>query len=200
MKHADANALGSTRRSRIGVIAIATMIFTFWAAPVSARSRPSVRKAKQACLTAYQQARQAADAGHLLKSKDISAQCLQPSCGTFIQQQCALLRAQVESDVPSVVPVVTDDAGRMQVLVEVRMDGALLTSKLDGLALSIDPGRHEFSFSTDNGIFATQRLFIVQGERNRALPVKLRLPRKRRILFSDPAIGVRAEEVGPHNG
>src|SRR5262249_29654804 len=52
--------------------------------------------------------------------------------------------------------------------------GQLLTPRIDGRALPIDPGVHEFSFETEKGVVvATQKLVILQGQRNRALNVSL---------------------------
>jgi hypothetical protein len=91
-----------------------------------------------------------------------------------MRRECAGRRAQLDADVPSIVPLVTDSAGEPRVLVEVRVDGVLVTSRLDGRAVAIDPGKHELSFSDDDGVFATRHLMIVQGERNRAIHVALR--------------------------
>ena len=65
--------------------------------------------------------------------------------------------------------MVLDESGDPRVDVEVKMDGQVITSQLNGCAIPIDPGTHEFSFSTAGGTFALQKLAIVEGERNRLL-------------------------------
>jgi hypothetical protein len=75
--------------------------------------------------------------------------CAKATCGGLLKQQCTNLYMQLESDIPSVVPLVTDDAGAPRVDVQVTMDGEVLTSRLDGRSLRVDPGLHEFSFSAD---------------------------------------------------
>jgi hypothetical protein len=80
---------------------------------------------------------------------------------------------QLDADTPSVVPLVTDDTGSPRVDVQVTMDGELVASKLDGVSLSIDPGMHEFSFSSGGNVFATQKILVLQGQRNRPIAVSL---------------------------
>jgi len=73
-----------------------------------------------------------------------------------------------------VVPLVTDGSGQTRILVEMRIDGRLVTSRLDGKAVPIDPGKHQVSFSNDDGVLATRSIVIVQGERNRPIRVAVR--------------------------
>ena len=96
------------------------------------------------------------------------------------------LYAQLESDIPSVVPLVSDENGEPRVDVQVTIDNELLTSRLDGRALPIDPGMHEFSFTADGAVLATQRLMIVQGQRNRPIAITLQ-KRRRAALGPSPA-------------
>ena len=111
--------------------------------------------------------------GKLREARELLASCTKSACGELISQQCRFAVQQLDSDMPSVVPVVTDAAGTPIVEVEVRIDGQLLTSRLDGVSLEVDPGLHEFSFQTSQGVVHTQRLMIVTGQRNRLVPVQL---------------------------
>ena len=129
---------------------------------------------KKACTDAYTQAQEKAQTAHLREAKELLAKCAKVVCGSFLQKECGTLYTQLEADIPSIVPLVTDDAGQPMVLVEVKMDGELLTSRLDGHALPVDPGSHEFSFGTDAGVFATRKVNIMQGQRNRTISVKLK--------------------------
>jgi hypothetical protein len=90
-----------------------------------------------------------------------------------MKKQCTAKLTQIGPDVPSIVPVVTDATGAARDDVQVKMDGEVLTSRLDGRAISVDPGMHEFSFSTNGGVLSTQKIMIVQGQRNRTIAVSL---------------------------
>lgn len=146
-----------------------------------AKAHPASPAQRHACTVAYQDAREKADTGRLIEAKEKLADCASAACEGFVKQVCLNLMAQLDEDVPSIVPVVTDDAGSPRVYIEVRMDGEIITSKLNGVALAVDPGSHELTFSTDSGgVFATKHVMVVQGERNRPISVKMR-PRRRRL-------------------
>jgi hypothetical protein len=85
----------------------------------------------------------------------------------FVREQCALHDKTLENDVPTVVLVVSDAFGASRTDVQVRVDGTIFAPQLDGRPLTIDPGLHEFSFSTGGHVFADQKLLIIQGQRNR---------------------------------
>jgi hypothetical protein len=114
--------------------------------------------------------------------------CATSTCGG-LGKECAAEASELDADVPTIVPVVSNEAGTPLVDVQVKMDGTLLTSRLDGRSLSVDPGLHEFSFSTDSGASATQKIMVVQGQRNRPITVSLRTPPKAapKVAISTPA-------------
>jgi hypothetical protein len=69
------------------------------------------------------------------------------------------------------------------------MDGEPFAQQLDGRALSVDPGMHEFAFAADGVVFATQKIMIVQGQRNRFITALLRAGggKSRRMVAEAPA-------------
>jgi hypothetical protein len=145
------------------------------------------KEERQACVAAYNKAQERAKSAHLRDAREFLSKCARPQCGSFLQQECTHLYTQLETDIPSVVPLVADETGAPHALVEVRMDGELLTSKLDGHALLVDPGKHEFTFSTDLGVFAKKKIMIVQGQRNRPISAVLHTGRKGAPLVVDTA-------------
>jgi len=99
--------------------------------------------------------------------------CSRAACAESVRQECLTRHTQLAGDIPSIVPLVTDTAGTPRVLVEVRIDGQLVTSRISGQAVQVDPGKHAITFSTDDGVFATREVFVAQGERNHPLHVVL---------------------------
>jgi len=134
---------------------------------------------RKACKEAFKTAQQLEQGAHLRQARDSLQACAKATCSAFMRQECTRRYSQLGSDIPSVVPVVTDAAGVPRVDVQVTMDGELLTARLDGRALPVDPGVHEFSFSADGGVIATQKIMIVQGQRNQPISVALRSTDKR---------------------
>jgi hypothetical protein len=187
------------------IAAAVALAVSLVAAPAVAR--PSWRHAmaraeSPLCSASYARAAERAREARLKEAAELYALCARTACSEDMRRECAARRAQLEADTPSLVPLVTDDAGEPRVLVEVRIDGALVTSRLDGRALPVDPGKHELSFSTDAGVFATRHLMVVQGERNRAIHVVLHAagegaaapatPRPPEVAASEPRVGAEA--------
>jgi hypothetical protein len=126
--------------------------------------------ARMVCVSAYRTAVKLEQASHLREAQKAFAACARVTCDQFMRKECMSQHNQLDSDIPSVVPVVTDASGEPVVDVRVTMDGEVLTSKIDGRAVAVDPGIHEFSFTTPAGAF-TQKLVILQGQRNRPLAI-----------------------------
>lgn len=156
--------------------AIMGLLVAIHSAPALAKptgKRPA-RGDKHACAQYYYKAKENIQAGHLLDAKETLGRCARAVCGSFLQQECTTLYTQMENDAPSVVPVVLDAADTPGAAFEVRVDGELLTSKLDGIAIPVNPGWHEFTFSTEGRTFASRKILLAQGQRNRAIAVSQR--------------------------
>src|SRR5215471_7905341 len=138
-------------------------------------SEPDKGKAaeRRACGVTFRTAVQLEQSGHLRQAKDQFLACSKTSCGAVLKQRCASRYSQLDSDIPSVVPLVSDENGDPRVDVQVTIDNEVLTSQLDGRALPVDPGVHEFSFTADGSVLATQKIMIVQGQRNRPISIAL---------------------------
>jgi hypothetical protein len=135
----------------------------------------------------------------LREARDLLSTCAKAACGRALKQECTTQFVRLDSaDIPSIVPSATDSAGAPLVDVEVAMDGEHLTSRLDGQPLLVDPGLHEFSFTTSSGLNASQKVMIVQGERGRLLSVSLRSDHGQRppaTATPSPASAVEASGI-----
>jgi len=175
-----------------GAVALATLALS--AAPARAERLADER----ACVTAFKKAKEHEGAGKLQESKDQLMSCAQAPCSSFIRQQCSSKYNQLEADTPSVVLIVTDASGSPRGDITVRMDGEIFAQQLDGRALSVDPGMHEFSFAADNVVFATQKIMIVQGQRNRFITALLRAggsAKQRRSMVAETPVEKPAKRV-----
>jgi hypothetical protein len=149
--------------SRLVPIVVCGAVIVAMAAP----ARSERLHDERACVTAFKKARGHEQSGRLQDAKELLMSCAQAPCGGFLRQQCSNKYNQLESDTPSVVLIVTDASGAPRADIQVRMDGEVFAPQLDGRALTVDPGMHEFTFSADGAVFATQKVMIVQGQRNR---------------------------------
>jgi hypothetical protein len=135
----------------------------------------AAKDTKRVCTPAYVAYKSAVaqqKAGHTHEAREQLESCMQSTCGGLIPK-CRALRDKLVSDMPTIVPVVTDDSGAPRVDVQVKVDGVLLTSKLEGTGLPVEAGVHELTFATDAGVFATEKIMIVEGQRNRPVAVSM---------------------------
>jgi hypothetical protein len=138
------------------------------AAPAHAES-----KARAQCAAKQKQLQALEQSGHLREARDAALECSPAVCGELVSQQCRTRHQILEEEIPSVVATAVDERGAPLVEVEVRVDGALLTTRIDGQGFVLDPGLHEFSFSAKDRSPYVQKILIVQGERNRRVSAVL---------------------------
>src|SRR5882724_9911744 len=124
------------------------------------------KKAKNACAAAHTRAQAREKAGKLREARELFSTCAAAQCGRAIKKDCATRYAQLETEIPSIIPVLVDDPRKD---VQVSVDGEILTSRLDGRPLSIDPGAHDLTFSAEGEVFAASRFTIARSERGRRI-------------------------------
>jgi hypothetical protein len=122
------------------------------------------------CTDSYEKAQENRAASHLKAALVELKACVAPDCPKFMRDDCARWMDQVESALPTVV-FAARRAGEDLTDVEVSCDGAPLVKSLDGKAVPMDPGLHEFSFNTSGSPPAHRQMLIRQGERNRIIDI-----------------------------
>jgi hypothetical protein len=153
------------------VCAIAFGVAFLSAAPASAKE--SARSACASATETYKSAVQSEKAGHWRDAYAGAKECAQTTLCAGLMLKCTSLLDKLVSETPTIIPFVVDALGEPKVDVEVKMDGALLTSRLDGRGLPVDTGVHVFTFSTDAGVFATEKIMVFEGQRNRPIAVTI---------------------------
>jgi hypothetical protein len=136
-----------------------------------AKPRGRGRGAKVVCAEAFDRAKETVRGSQFRAAKEWFAKCARPNCGRALRRQCAVLHKEVIAALPTVVPVVTDATGPRSKDVEVKMDGEILTTHLDGTAIIVDPGDHEFTFAKDGEVLATRRFDVEKGQRDQIVAV-----------------------------
>jgi hypothetical protein len=149
---------------------------------------------EEACLNVLKEAKAKEQGGELQAARVLLRQCAQNPCSGFVRQQCINRNIKLEMDTPSVVLLVTDAGGGSRTDVQVKVDGEPFASTLDGRALPIDPGMHDFSFIADGHVFATQRILIVQGQRNRFITANIGRSGSRGAVAADESAVPTSEE------
>jgi hypothetical protein len=97
--------------------------------------------------------------------------CAADSCPSDIRLECLRHVDQVNTQIPTIIFEAKDAAGRDVSGVKVTMDGEPLADRLEGTALSVDPGEHAFVFEIAGQPTVVERLVISEAQKDRREPV-----------------------------
>jgi hypothetical protein len=138
-------------------------------APAIFCTRPAVaaEPTKDECIDANETAQTLAHGKKLVAAKQRLLVCMSPGCPKPVRDDCGQRLTDVEAMTPTLVLEVKDDAEHDLSAVRVTMDAQPFVSKLDGTAIPLDPGEHQFVFEAD-GLKSEQRTLVVrEGDKNR---------------------------------
>jgi hypothetical protein len=137
--------------------------------------RASADPPKAACVHAAEEGQRLRAESKLREARESFTACAAERCPALIRSDCSGWLAEVEAAVPTVVirAIPAESQGRELYEVEVRVDGVVQTSKLDGRELPVNPGEHHFSFSAPGRVPAEDDIVIRVGEKHRLLTVSL---------------------------
>jgi hypothetical protein len=93
--------------------------------------------------------------------------CSAPSCPADVRAECIRRVSEVNAGIPTIVFEAKDGSGNDLSAVRVTIDGQLLVERLEGTALSIDPGVHAFTFESAGQTTVSKQLVIREGEKER---------------------------------
>ncbi|MBN2196499.1 MAG: hypothetical protein JW751_27050 [Polyangiaceae bacterium] len=126
-----------------------------------------------ACVNAAETAQREQSAHRLRSARSLLLACAQTTCPAIVRNDCATWLSEVDRLMPSVVVQARDANGNELLDVRVIVDGELVTSHLDGLAVDVDPGRQLFRFEAAGTLPLEQQILIREGEKGRSLVVSL---------------------------
>ncbi len=133
---------------------------------------------KQICLAASDKGQSLKLQGKLRAAREQFLVCSRTECPAIVRQDCAQWVNDVVSALPSVVVGARDARGHDLFDVKVSMDGAVLTVKLDGKPVFVDPGAHTVRYERADGASPAveEQVLVREGERNRSLTVNFSGP------------------------
>jgi hypothetical protein len=103
--------------------------------------------------------------------------CAATSCPADIRKECLRRVDEVNAQIPTIVFAAKDATGADLGAVKVTMDGEVLVDRLEGTAISIDPGEHTFTFDAAGQAPVTKKLLIQEAQKER----------REAIVFGTPA-------------
>jgi hypothetical protein len=99
--------------------------------------------------------------------------CASRTCPADIRKECTRRVDQVNGSIPTIVFGAKDGAGNDLAAVKVTMDGEVITEKVDGTAISLDPGAHTFTFQAAGQPLLTKQIVVREGEKERREMIQL---------------------------
>jgi hypothetical protein len=120
-----------------------------------------------ACIIASEKAVALRKADKLLEQRAELSTCAASSCPDAVRTSCQQRLAQANQAIPSIVFFAQDRSGRDLVAIKLSIDGAAYTDRLDGTAIALNPGEHEFRFEMTEQQPVVKTFVMHQGEQNR---------------------------------
>ena len=141
--------------------------------PRTAWAQATPDSEKQRCVDAAERGQQLRTDGKAREARTALLACARDVCPAPVKHDCATWIAEIDQAQPSIVIVARDGAGRDVADVDVFLDDAPLTSRLDGRAVAVDPGPHTLRLHTAAGATAAQSILVHEGEKDRVLKFTL---------------------------
>jgi hypothetical protein len=138
-----------------------------------AASAPALALADdEACLAAHADGQRARKQGQLIQARRNLLVCAAAGCPSLVTADCATWVAEVERDIPSLLPVLRDADGRELVEVHVSVDGRPARDRIDGVPIEVDPGPHRVRLETSDAAVDVE-VVARAGEKNRVVSAQL---------------------------
>jgi hypothetical protein len=145
----------------------ATLPLSILAALLASASAAAADPTKLECIAANSAGQDLRRSGKLRDAREKLALCVSTSCPGPVREDCAQRLEEVDKVMPSVIFEAKDGAGNDLSAVHVTMDGRLLADRLDGTAIPIDPGPHDFVLEAAGLPRAQKRLVLREGDKGR---------------------------------
>lgn len=149
-------------RCRCVAQAVFTAVF-LCAGIVRAADRPTTED----CIEASDASIQASIAHKLRAARAHFLVCAASSCPADIRKECIRRVDETNAAIPTIIFEAKDESGADVSAVRVTMDGELITDRLEGTAVPIDPGSHTFVFETAGKPALTKRFVIRESQKDR---------------------------------
>ncbi len=132
---------------------------------------PALADDKADCVHASEKAQALGDQGKLTQAREQLLVCGRDVCPGPVKKDCAEQLDTVTRRIPTVVVQAKAPSGNDAIAVTVTIDGKVVATQLDGKAIPLDPGVHEFHFEMVGAPAVDQRIVVAEGKQNRPIVV-----------------------------
>jgi hypothetical protein len=128
-------------------------------------------RASLTCIQTAEKGQAARQSGDLLGARTLFAQCAAVQCPAVVRRDCGAWLEDAAGQTPSVVLGARDAQGRDVLDAIASIDGAVVTKRLDGAPIEINPGPHTIRVEMSGAPAASIDVVVRAGEKNRAIVV-----------------------------
>jgi hypothetical protein len=127
---------------------------------------------KGECVEAYEQGQILRRKGELVRASEQVVSCARDVCPAFMRVDCAQWHAELEGAIPTIVVIARTRDGADIADVRVSVDGRVISERLEGRAIALDPGAHTLRLER-KGMPALERPLVVsEGQKLREVIVE----------------------------
>jgi hypothetical protein len=141
--------------------------------PLLAASQVARADTAEECVAASDKSQLLRDQRKYVEARVQLLRCSAEKCPLVVRKDCARWFDEVEARLPGVVVSVRDPDGHDVFDVNVYIDGKLVSQRLDGKALPVDPGPHVFRYEARGASPVEEQVLVREGEASRLLTVNL---------------------------
>jgi hypothetical protein len=139
-----------------------------------ARAHAAEQKTRE-CTAAAESGQVLRNSGKLVQAKEQLALCMK-LCPSIVKNDCGPWLNDVEARAASIVVRARDPSGREVTDVRVTVDGNVVATRIEALAIPIDPGARHLKFDRAGFPTAEQDLVVREGEKARTVEVRFTEP------------------------
>jgi hypothetical protein len=132
----------------------------------------SAKDPVEECMSASENGQKLRQKGKLSEAQTQFQTCADGGCPGVVQRNCNTWLSEVSALLPSVTLSAKNAAGKDLINVTVMLDGKKLLDKLEGKAISMDPGIHVFRFESAGEEAIDERIVLSEGEKARRVAVR----------------------------
>lgn len=145
------------------------------AGSVATAAGDKTEDAKKACSTRHEQSQVLRRNNKLAEARTALLACAQDICPGGIRSDCVEWLGAVTNAIPSVV-VTAKLRDKDEYNVRLTIDDDVVASRLDGVAIELNPGVHTFKLELAGQDPVEQQVLLVEGQKNRVVAVRFGKP------------------------
>lgn len=129
------------------------------------------------CIKAFDDGQRMRSDGRLRAARERLLFCSQKECPGVLREDCAGVLREVDGATPTIVLAASDRDGKDLADVEVTLAGRTIATRLEGRAVSVDPGRLVLEFKRPPWAPVKVEIVVAEGEKNRNVRATLGPPK-----------------------